>query len=185
MTAEPITDLATAVEVMGALPMPAGPAAPQTLKPLPSHLVSIGQAGSEYERALYAAYLQAMAEVGRLRDELAARMEDIAFTDRATIPELRRTIQHHEDGKKRWRDRAEKAEPELAAQTRYASLLEAVICQCEPLCEDGEYLHVADCPVVEIQMRSFGCPGFESNPVAPDQCAGCGETNDAHEEAGR
>jgi hypothetical protein len=84
-------------------------------KPLPGYLAAIGQAGSEYEQALYAAYLQAMAEVGRLRDELAARMEDIAFTDRATLPELRRTIQHHQDGKKRWRDRAQKAEHESDA----------------------------------------------------------------------
>jgi hypothetical protein len=131
-------------------------------KPLPGYLAAIGQAGSEYEQALYAAYLQAMAEVGRLRDELAARMEDIAFTDRATLPELRRTIQRHEDGKKRWRDRAEKAEPELAAQIRYASHLEAAICQCEPHCEDGEYLHVSDCPVVEIQMKTFGGPAEEA-----------------------
>lgn len=29
------------------------------------------------------------------------------------------------------------------------------------------------------------CPGFEDNPVAPNLCAGCGEPNDAHEEAGR
>ena len=56
-----------------------------------------------------------LAENERLRRELAARMEDIAFTDRNTLPELRRTIQHHEDGKKRWRDRAEKAEPERDA----------------------------------------------------------------------
>jgi hypothetical protein len=39
-------------------------------KPLPSHLAAIGQAGSQYEQALYAAYLQAMAEVEQLRGEL-------------------------------------------------------------------------------------------------------------------
>ena len=56
-----------------------------------------------------------LAENERLRGELADRMEDIAFTDRNTLPELRRTIQRHVDGKKRWRDRAEKAEPERDA----------------------------------------------------------------------
>jgi len=103
--------LAAAIAAKG-VPLSADWAPP---KPLPSHLIAIGQAGSEYERALYAAYLQAMAEVGRLQAELAARVEDIAFTDRVTLPNLRRTIQHHEDGKKRWRDRAEKAEPERDA----------------------------------------------------------------------
>ncbi|MEV0556318.1 hypothetical protein AB0I27_23050 [Streptomyces sp. NPDC050597] len=41
--------------------------------------------------------------------------ESLSFLERNTLPELRRTIQHHEDGKKRWRDRAEKAEPERDA----------------------------------------------------------------------
>jgi hypothetical protein len=39
-------------------------------KPLPGYLAAIGQAGSEYEQALYAAYQQAMAEAERLRSEL-------------------------------------------------------------------------------------------------------------------
>jgi hypothetical protein len=43
---------------------------------------------------------------------------------------------------------------ELASQVRYAATLETAICQCEPLCEDGEYLHDADCPVAAIQMDS-------------------------------
>lgn len=51
---------------------------------------------------------------------------------------------------------------ELAAQISYAARLEAAICQCEPHCEDGEYLHVADCPVVEIQMQEFGGPVEEA-----------------------
>jgi hypothetical protein len=108
-----ITDPALAARIAAeGVPLSADWAPP---KPLPGYLAAIGQAGSEYEQALYAAYLQAMAEVGRLQAELAARMEDIAFTDRSTLPELRRTIKHHEDGKKRWRDRAEKAEPERDA----------------------------------------------------------------------
>ena len=64
------------------------------------------------------------AELEQLRAELAAvraerdearrqverRTEDVAFLERNTLPDLRRQIQHHQDGKKRWRERAEKAE---------------------------------------------------------------------------
>lgn len=53
-----------------------------------------------------------VAEVERLRAELIAATEDAAFMHRITIPDLRRNVTHHEDGKKRWRDRAEKAEAE-------------------------------------------------------------------------
>jgi hypothetical protein len=60
-----------------------------------------------------------LAAVRAERDEaqrkLDARTEDVAFLERATLPELRREIQHHQDGKKRWRDRAEKAEARLNA----------------------------------------------------------------------
>jgi hypothetical protein len=77
----------------------------------------------------------------------------------------------------------ERLKAELAEQTRYAAALEADLCTCEPLCESGEYLHAADCPVAEVQMRMDGCPGFEGNPVAPDLCAGCGESRRWHEEA--
>lgn len=45
---------------------------------------------------------------------------------------------------------------ELAEQTSYALHLEAAICQCDPVCEGGEYLHVSDCPVTEVQMQSVG-----------------------------
>lgn len=66
---------------------------------------------------------------------------------------------------------------------RYAALLEVELCQCEPLLETGEYMHEATCPVVEIQMRTLGCPGFEGNPVAPDLCAGCHEPRENHASA--
>lgn len=53
-----------------------------------------------------------LGEIDRVRAELDRRTEDLAFLERATLPELRRDIQHHKDGKQRWRDRAEKAEAE-------------------------------------------------------------------------
>lgn len=44
--------------------------------PLPSYLHAIGQAGSQYEREMYAAYRQAIAEVGRLQAEAAPELND-------------------------------------------------------------------------------------------------------------
>jgi hypothetical protein len=54
-------------------------------------------------------------EIAQLKSELARAREDVAFLERATLPELRRSVEHHEDGKKRWRERAEKAEARLSA----------------------------------------------------------------------
>ncbi|OUD03368.1 hypothetical protein [Streptomyces swartbergensis] len=52
---------------------------------------------------------------------------------------------------------------ELAEQTRYAARLESEICQCQPELETGEYVHETDCPVVEVQMQSFGLPAPTTN----------------------
>jgi predicted RNase H-like nuclease (RuvC/YqgF family) len=56
-----------------------------------------------------------LAENARLRRELDAYKDELDSLHRNTLPELRREIQHHQDGKKQWRDRAEKAEPERDA----------------------------------------------------------------------
>lgn len=50
------------------------------------------------------------AELDRLRTLLASREDDLRFLRETAIPELRRKWQSEEDGKKRWRDRAETAE---------------------------------------------------------------------------
>jgi archaellum component FlaC len=65
------------------------------------------------EKALHEIALDLKGEMGRLRQELDRAREDVAFLERATLPELRRTVEHHKDGKQRWRDRAEKAEAEV------------------------------------------------------------------------
>ncbi len=119
MSVEPIAnDLATAVEVMGALPMPAEPApAKPRWQQARTELIHTFRdympetAATKATDALDEALLEGTAEIQRLKGELERRTEDLAFLERTTLPELRRTIQHHEDGKKRWRDRAEKAEP--------------------------------------------------------------------------
>lgn len=78
----------------------------------------------------------------------------------------------------------ERLSRDITEQVRYAAALEARVCDCRPECEDGEYLHESSCPVVEIQMQSLACPGFEGNPVAPDMCAGCHESSDRHASGG-
>jgi chromosome segregation ATPase len=75
---------------------------------------AITKAGVPLSADLVAPEAELRAEVERLRTELDAHKEHLAFLERSTLPELRRTIQHHEDGKKRWRDRAVKAEGERA-----------------------------------------------------------------------
>ena len=57
-------------------------------------------------------------ELARLRKELAADKDELDSLHRNTLPQLRREIQHHQDGKKRWRDRAEKAEARVAELER-------------------------------------------------------------------
>jgi len=149
------------------------------------------------------ALLEGTAEIRRLKEELERRTEDLAFLERTTLPELRRTIQRHEDGKKRWRDRAEKAEARVAELETTSVPDEAEYAVRMPgsndvwprkefrmghwervLCEGGVLLErvIRRGPWVEAPNQ---CPGFEGNPVAPDQCAGCGELRDSHEEAGR
>ena len=61
-----------------------------------------------------------VAEVRRLTAELDRAREDLDFIGRTTLPDLRHTIQHHEDGKRRWRERAEKAEARVAELERPA-----------------------------------------------------------------
>lgn len=56
-----------------------------------------------------------LAEVRRLQGELDRRTEDLAFLERNTLPEARRDLQHHQAGKQRWRERAERAEAALTA----------------------------------------------------------------------
>lgn len=82
-------------------------------------------------------------------------------------------------------DEVRRLTAELADQVRYAATLEADLCTCEPLCENGEYLHAADCPVVDIQMQVYGGPDEETHVVADDSsdpehiddCPGCDTTD--------
>jgi hypothetical protein len=80
---------ADAVAAEGALPMPAGPEVPSDA--------------------------DLRAENERLRRDLDRAREDVAFLERATLPELRREVEHHKAGKQRWRERAEAAETERDA----------------------------------------------------------------------
>ena len=83
----------------------------------------------ETSAPIISGHLAAMqAEIARLRkalsdaaDQVAERDDDLGkasahthFLEHTTLPELRREIERHRDGKARWRRRAEKAEARVA-----------------------------------------------------------------------
>ncbi|MEU0659559.1 hypothetical protein [Streptomyces lavendulocolor] len=55
-----------------------------------------------------------LSEVDRLRADLATAKDRLDHLERIALPDLRREIEWHQAGKKRWRDRAKKAETSLA-----------------------------------------------------------------------
>lgn len=63
-----------------------------------------------------------LAELAAVRKERDEARESVDFLERNTLPDLRRQIQHHEDGKKRWRDRAREAEAMVRELKRPAEL---------------------------------------------------------------
>jgi len=93
-----------------------------------------------------------LGEIRRLKAELERAREDIAFLERATLPELRRTVQHHKDGKQRWRERAEKAEARIAELRLCAD------------CGHGEEAHSkdgeTDCNASGARVRKCTCSFF-------------------------
>lgn len=98
-----------------------------------------------------------LAEVDRLRAELADREEDLAFLHRNTLPELRRESQRHEDGKKRWCNRARKAEAALAAKPAQVlrDLALIVVDSCpdhQPADTEGSWMD-CHCPVADEFRR--------------------------------
>jgi hypothetical protein len=123
-------ETAAAVAAQGALPVPVGDQ-PQPLddarlaeredsldtiratKDRPLHFEERDALRLRAER-LYDREAALLAEVERLKAELASAREDAAFMERNTLPELRRTVEHHQAGKQRWRERAEKAEARVA-----------------------------------------------------------------------
>jgi hypothetical protein len=126
------------------------------------------------------ALLEGTAEIRRLKDELERRTEDLAFLERSTLPELRRTIQRHEDGKKRWRDRAEKAEAERA---RFKAAWQSARFRAQAYSE-GILRHVADREPYQVWLRQaeakfrkiqYGCETPESHLYG---CP-CGQTGGA------
>lgn len=91
-----------------------------------------------------------VAEVRRQRTELERRAEDVAFLERTTLPELRREIEHHKDGKQRWRARAEKADAR-AAELAAVEMFTPQQCPAGKHADwlvDSEYAHA--CPWCQI-----------------------------------
>ncbi|OXS35437.1 hypothetical protein [Streptomyces sp. XY006] len=63
---------------------------------------------------LEAACLLQSPETAAEQVELRTKVEELDFLHRTTLPELRREVEHHKDGKARWRKRAEAAEARVA-----------------------------------------------------------------------
>ncbi|MDQ0694232.1 phiSA1p31-related protein [Streptomyces sp. W4I9-2] len=75
------------------------------------------------KKALHQIAVSLGGEVERLRGELSDATGRVDFLERNTLPDLHRQIEHHKDGKARWRKRAETAEARVAD-------LEAFACRC-------------------------------------------------------
>ncbi|NUP18338.1 MAG: hypothetical protein HOZ81_20095 [Streptomyces sp.] len=75
---------------------------------------------ADAEAAAENAATEMASRIERLRRELDGYKEQLDFLERTTLPELQRTIQHHKDGKQRWRERAEKAEARVRELERPA-----------------------------------------------------------------
>jgi hypothetical protein len=106
-------ETAAAVAALGALPVPVGDQPQPLTDEQFAEIQSLDLLAMMPDKsaAIVSRHLAALlAEVQRLKAELAREREDIAFLHRNTLPELRREVEHHKAGKQRWRDRAETAE---------------------------------------------------------------------------
>lgn len=123
--------------------------------------------------------------------------------ERTTLPDLHRQTEWHQGGKKRWRARAEKAEARVAEleatsvpdEVEYGIRMpgsqdvwprkEFRSGHWEKVLADGATLLqrvIRRGPWTETPTE---CPGFKGNPVAPNLCAGCGESRRWHEAVAR
>ncbi|MET9149981.1 hypothetical protein ABZX82_01680 [Streptomyces griseoflavus] len=100
---------------------------------------------------------ESAAELAAVRAERDEAKETVAFLERSTLPDLQRTVQHHQDGKKRWRDRAEKAEARLAELEKATEQIrflhkDSPMGPC-PVCVDADAMARGDDPTVP-----YPCP---------------------------
>lgn len=116
---EPITNVEAAVRELGALPVPTGAVDPVAAGRRLDLLALMDEHAASKVSPVLAAVLdeveQWRATYGR--DALPgalARLDHADFLERTTLPELRREIEHHKEGKARWRARAEDAEARVA-----------------------------------------------------------------------
>lgn len=165
--------LSAAVEREGALPVSVGPvrlsdepSARETIRnvllawyadsPDP---VLVADTLMAKDRADATAELTAVrAELDEARQQLEVRIGHLSFLERNTLPELRRTIEHHQDGKQRWRERAETAE------TRVAELEAERHSTNEALSDAAEALREAQTE----RLRTLLAP-TDTDPTTPEE----------------
>ncbi|MEU0354956.1 hypothetical protein [Streptomyces cyaneofuscatus] len=99
------------------------PMTPEYERQIRSHVAEMSNysLGNLFARDLLAevdrlrkALSEAASQVAELEDEVGKASAHTHFLERNTLPDLNRQIEHHEDGKARWRKRAEKAEARVA-----------------------------------------------------------------------
>jgi len=89
--------------------------------------------------------------------------EQLDFLHRITLPELRREIEHHKDGKARWRKRAE------AAEARVAELEAERHTTNEALSDAAEALRANRDRIAELEATRTGArSGDHSHPQTGD-----------------
>ena len=97
-----------------------------------------------------------LAEVRRLRAELDRRTEGLAFLERNTLPELRRDVEHHQAGKQRWRERAERAEARVAKTL--CTEADEIVAHCpDHGSKDGVWMD-CHCAVADDMRRRAAAP---------------------------
>lgn len=87
--------------------------------------------------------------------------EQLDFLHRVTLPDLRREVQHHQDGKARWRERAETAEARVAELEAELAVANGVLDDAAQARRDGT---ACPCPSVD-RTHQVGCPE-DGVPVA-------------------
>ena len=104
---------------------------------------------------------EAADKIRRLTTELERAREDLAFIGRNTLPELRREVEYQQEGKRRWRGRAEKAEARVAELEAAASAVVPAADRAEPEPSDPTQCDGEEgfCPEHGFHRHSLKQPG--------------------------
>ncbi|MFF8250127.1 hypothetical protein [Streptomyces griseus] len=124
-------------------------------------------------------------QVAELEDEVGKASAHTHFLERNTLPDLNRQIEHHKDGKARWRKRAETAEARVAELTITPANEAVEMAEAEADLEAMRREHRAPCRVPDspdctCPPEAWGTPApravKRARPRNPRTCSRCGDT---------